>query len=713
MNFKQATKFFGFSGEEIEWDSESSRYQEGIHEVSSFPFQTDEIQKLLKELSEQEKRLLSNRLNFSIMQRTKKQFPDLLFQKEMNQFLQECKKENYHFKIRLFIALLPVLLPLLEPEDEYTLERFVAQQSALMEKFGMWHYYWAFVFHPGKTMNPVLWEQLCQELPDRLKSREAARSGDETNLSFSEKSDRQALRMEEELNGKITKLEQTIKSERILRQELEEKLAKEKKESNAVRGKLEQAVSKIEALEEALQTEKITSADNLSQLEQQQKQWRTEQSSWHMERTALRQQIKLSEQQLADVEKTVTKKDDEIRSLNKTVNELRTDIKAKHHLPAVVQEFTFQLYEELEKVTKKLKSRHFQQQLSGVNLRRHAKDILTLVEAVEEYVSKYCPDSPEERTTSGNIPVETDVVQTETSGAKEMGTDRQLETGSSATKADQEPEKAEEWYNGTFYRLDHGGYITLENEVDSFRIPESLVYEHDLQHEAEVRCKPLKYENDTTYYKIELLFQGDDSCSDIHQYNGYIQLGEHHTFYCVELNNPGSKFKVHNRDAMIHHLQDGLPCIFNVAEGSRIARISRIYKTYDLEKQPSLFAETAAGQKSSRSQKNKKRAKPEKYLTGVQIAVIGGQRKWFENVVTETGADFVHDDGYTPERLHADLRRSDALFLYLKANSHRATWGCIDIAKENKIPHFIIEGSKSNLRQLLWENRGIIKGESS
>jgi hypothetical protein len=56
------------------------------------------------------------------------------------------------------------------------------------------------------------------------------------------------------------------------------------------------------------------------------------------------------------------------------------------------------------------------------------------------------------------------------------------------------------------------------------------------------------------------------------------------------------------------------------------------------------------------------------------------------------------------------LRRSDALFMLLTATSHRATWSCIEIAKQHRIPHFVIQGSKSNLRTLLWDNRETIMG---
>ncbi|MEI4927282.1 hypothetical protein Q8G50_32710, partial [Klebsiella pneumoniae] len=66
-------------------------------------------------------------------------------------------------------------------------------------------------------------------------------------------------------------------------------------------------------------------------------------------------------------------------------------------------------------------------------------------------------------------------------------------------------------------------------------------------------------------------------------------------------------------------------------------------------------------------------------------------------------------NGASPDRIHAKLRRADALFMLLTATSHEAIWSCVDIAKENNIPHFRIEGSKSNLRKLLWENRDRIR----
>ncbi|GJM75627.1 hypothetical protein HMSSN036_78430 [Paenibacillus macerans] len=79
-------------------------------------------------------------------------------------------------------------------------------------------------------------------------------------------------------------------------------------------------------------------------------------------------------------------------------------------------------------------------------------------------------------------------------------------------------------------------------------------------------------------------------------------------------------------------------------------------------------------------------------------------------MVKQTGAEFVHENGEHPERIFAELRKSNALFKLITATSHEATWAGVEIAKANGIPHFVLEGSKANLRRLLWENRELIRG---
>jgi len=266
---------------------------------------------------------------------------------------------------------------------------------------------------------------------------------------------------------------------------------------------------------------------------------------------------------------------------------------------------------------------------------------------------------------------------------------------------------------GTFYRLDHGGYIKLENGA-AFNIPESLVNSLVIEHEAEVECTPTRKADGSTNYMIRVLFQGDDTYAPMTQYMGYIELGEHFKYYCVDLSDPTHRFPLYEKDIEIQNPQDGDPCLFNVAHGGEHARLSKLFTRYEkeyftkekLKKERSIQGSTAAVSKEKYGQTG---TEAEPFLEGCKIVIIGGLKKWFDSVVEETGAEIYHDSGETPSRIHPKLRRANALFYLLTANSHEATTSCIPIAKEHHIPHFKIEGSKSNLRKLLWDNRESIR----
>ena len=262
-------------------------------------------------------------------------------------------------------------------------------------------------------------------------------------------------------------------------------------------------------------------------------------------------------------------------------------------------------------------------------------------------------------------------------------------------------------HTGTFYRREHGGHIQLENG-GAFNITESMVNKLGLQHEAEVKCSPIITVYGTARYDVELLLQGDDSFSPIHQYNGYVQLGEHHTYYCVDVNNSEHRYPLHWRDLEIQQPIDGTPCTFNVSEEGNFARLSRTYKNF-LPRAKEQLANGISNLPFSSKNRLPTSEKPTSFLNGCTIAIVGGQRKWFEAVVLETGAKLIHENGDRPERLASTLRRANALFLLLTSTSHQATWDGVDFAKSLGIPHYVIQGSKSNLRRLLWENRQQIK----
>src|SRR5690606_39262552 len=209
----------------------------------------------------------------------------------------------------------------------------------------------------------------------------------------------------------------------------------------------------------------------------------------------------------------------------------------------------------------------------------------------------------------------------------------------------------------------------------------------------------------SNHYTIELLFQGDDSYSPIETYDGFVIFDQDQKWYCVDINDDSNRFPIHFKDIEIQKPGHGDPCTFNVAEDGHIARLTKLYRLPG----DMLEAQHPARKKSETRAKAAPRRKIEPYLQNCMVTIIGGQRKWFEAVVKETGADLVHDGGEHPERIASDLSRSQALFMILTSTSHRATWEGIEIAKSNGIPHFVIQGSKSNLRKLLWENQEVIR----
>jgi len=271
------------------------------------------------------------------------------------------------------------------------------------------------------------------------------------------------------------------------------------------------------------------------------------------------------------------------------------------------------------------------------------------------------------------------------------------------------PEKQGAMLYGTFYRRDHGGYISLENG-DIFNITESLVQQLELQHEAEVLCTPTAHPGRHNHYTIELLFQGDDNFSPINQYDGFIHQDEDSKWYCIDLNDEDNRFPIHFKDVEIQKPGHGDPCTFNVAEDGHIARLTRLYRLHG--EMTDIHPARKKSDKPKEATATPIRHKLEPYLTDCTITIIGGQRKWFESVVRETGAELVHDGGERPERISSDLSRSQALFMILTSTSHRATWEGIEIAKMNQVPHFVIQGSKSNLRMLLWENQELIRSSN-
>lgn len=253
---------------------------------------------------------------------------------------------------------------------------------------------------------------------------------------------------------------------------------------------------------------------------------------------------------------------------------------------------------------------------------------------------------------------------------------------------------------GKFIRKPHGGVIEFEDDDNVF-ITESVVQATGLEHEAIVSYTT----KEDGGHHVSLIMQGDDTRSPIHHLLGYISQGEQHEFFCVDVGTKKS-YKLHQKDADYWDVRDGEPCLFNIMGGYPFARIGRMYRheiSSDLEDLQCRQVQETSHKKSQTPSEV-----IEKFLIGCKIVIVGGLEKWFAATIESTGAVLVHNTGHQPQRIFPEIKKANAVFLLLTANSHRATWGAVEIAKKNNVPHFTIQGSRSNLLSLLWEHRKLI-----
>ncbi|MGI2295593.1 hypothetical protein [Paenibacillus sp. GXUN7292] len=312
------------------------------------------------------------------------------------------------------------------------------------------------------------------------------------------------------------------------------------------------------------------------------------------------------------------------------------------------------------------------------------QECLSLMKAIEQYSSKSAVETAVEIEPASEV-----TVQSESNDSPATG--EPLEVAS-----------LEEGRIGKFVRRPHGGVIEFGDDTTVF-ITESVVQAVGVEHEAIVSYAA----KEGGGHHVSLIMQGDDSSSPVQQLLGFVRLGDYHEFYCVDVNTNNS-YKLHQKDVDYLTVRDGEPCLFNVMEGYQYARIARMYRNEstngidDLQK------------KHAQEASQRKTAKPteviEKFLTGCKIVIVGGLEKWFASTVEMTGAELIHNSGHHPQRVFSDIKKANALFLLLTANSHKATWGAIEEAKKYNVPHFTIQGSRSNLLSLLWDNREFILG---
>lgn len=723
----------------------SSTYTLSEERISALPLPL--LSPLLRELNETSKRRMAQVLEFSFARRGAHKWPEALFAKSMLD-LSARARGSREIRRKLAEALIAAIRPLLDSTDPaFSPEQFDENPADWMLHHGKWHCYWALYFSsaadPFEDVGRMRLERLAAETTVEAPAAEpTAEPTAVLDPSFSNPRNEAAeQRRIEKLNKRIEALEERARREEERARRSEKETADAKREAAKLHEHLNQSGLELEA--ERRQTHRLTEereslAGRLAESKRQHKQDRSrleeELAETRRIAEALESRIRTMQAEAEQESFASTETEDRVANVfheeHSFLNADRPRYQETAHADDAentIRQFDALLRRDLREAGTSLPGGH---EPGDPEARTHMRRILDLLDAVDAYVAgrrlmrgvdaltdtrQVARDSsirPSSRRGQDTLDHEehpnTQELQAEAGSRKDRGMAEALEQFESSERTE------EDGHSGTFYRRDHGGYIVLE-EGESFNITESMVYKHQLQHEAEVLCFPRPDGHGGTQYEISLLFQGDDTFSPVRQYNGYAEQDEYGTWYAVDMNDADRRYPIHTRDLDIQRPVDGAPCIFNVGEEETVARLARVYRDFSAPDAPqrresSVLRSPSSSSSSGKPKREGRKSKPEPFLQGCTIVVMGGQRKWFEDVVVESGAEYVHENGLRPDLVASDLRRAQALFLLITSTSHRASWESVELAKAAAIPYFIIQGSKSNLRSMLWENRDAIMG---
>lgn len=704
MDMKSKARISGLL-ESPEWTKEMEAYRTILERETHQPLPNEMFLDYAKQLSDKEKLAMALTLEFPFARRELRKWPDMLFVKLLRTYVQQAPG-NIALKRRLMLTVIQ-RLPYRSDEDFPSLATLLDEQEERLVTEGFWPHYWTIYFHPGKSGDHDLWLLEMKKLEERwMQSGEADQK---IELPEHEEPPEDDPADNGKLDKKIKILGDLYKKESSTRQRLEHDLVQKNKLLRMKSKEMELLEEEIERLrEEADMAAAMISQQQNTQADRD-RHWKQEQADWLEERHHFMEQIRALNQQHKRLERTVEEQKKDLDYQEKDKANLRqaiSDVRNQLNSPeSIARLLSHSLELELASVAQAIpSSRNDDSRQASLASRNRMRKALDLLDALDQYLmlnTLPLEDTERSREKRAAGPIECE--------------EQELEEQETESHPLLQVQPSPNSLYGTFFRRDHGGFVRLENG-ETFNITESLVQQHELQHEAELLCTPVKQDGKSLYYDLQLLFQGDDAFSPIHQFDGYIESGEGHLWFCVDMNDSSNRYQIHYKDIEIQKPAHGDPCSFNVAEGSHIARLTKLYRlqgevlTADAGKTKPVHpaqAEQAIYKKNKEKRKSFKE-QPAPFLQDCLITIVGGVRKWFEHVVHESGAELAHDTGDHPDRIAADLRRSQALFLLITSTSHRATWDGIDIAKMYGIPHFIIQGSKSNLRSLLWDNREII-----
>jgi hypothetical protein len=583
-------------------------------------------------------------------------------------------------KISVLKAITYTLIDIYTGENpDLTDSDFLSKENEIINKFGQWHYFWALRMFPRRS------DAIDKRLEELIQSANGMKQSQDTSI------------LKPPIDQKETKVSKEtliIKQERQLRQENEKTITRLNKEIKEINKAMDQLIKANNDLSKKL----ISTEKDLLDVQNQNTQLSKEVSQLEYENKYLVREITQLNSRISEYEEQeLTLKQINEAEKSRLLEQVEV-YKNNDSSPSFKAEGLIEIIH--KDALKKLNLINLRtiDLTEKQNLRYEITQMLNLASQIESYFIVQSENHQEsDIATSSNEHSQINKSVSEVAVATNIETEDASVTD---TLSSNELKRS-----GTFYRREHGGYIIFDDGQQSV-ITESIVNAVGLEHEAEVECTKRQRGDGSAYQYIQLLFQGDDTYAPIVQYLGYIELGEHFKYYCVDIHDNNNRYLIHERDVAFHNPTNGVPCLFNVSlERGEYARISKIYKNHeDMKSEDDVFHPKKTDEKIKKPPKN---IAP--FLQGCKIAVIGGQAKWFESVVKETGAEFVHENGEHPERIFAELRKSNALFKLLTATSHGATISGVEIAKEHNIPHFTIEGSKSNLRNLLWSNRDIIR----
>lgn len=658
--------------------SELKNFKNSIAKLWAAPFSMKDFTNLVHEMTEAQKRRFQSLLNIKLKAPVNRPFP-------VDGFLQLVRMRLHkpNEKLHILQSIMLHIIPIYEDDLHKSDEEFLAMEHDKREQYGAWHYLWALRLYP-KPSDRIAerLSELEQTLPPpavTAASRTPSEPDQQERQRAADAKERQLLAQERE---------RRIKAEQVI-----DGLNKTARLTEAKLQRMADAQDQLQRANQELEQQRL---ELLQRIEHERKRI----AQLEYEQGQLNAEVKKLQAAIQDLEER------EIRTAAAFVREkaaLKQQIDLARSPSASADQLIAHLYDEALSLMNMLRQRAWPRQ-EQAEKRQDMAYMLDLAGRIETLFDP--PEAPEAQpdksnpTNHSSRPAVEDKFTDEAAISLDLEPLAPIHEESPSPSADEKPKRS-----GTFYRKDHGGYVQLE-DGGFFRVTESVVNAIGLEHEAEVECELQRRPDGSTYQHITILFQGDDAFAPMEQYLGYVELGERHTYYCVDIHNPDNRFPLHERDIEIQRPFDGDPCVFNVAADGEYARLSKLFSD---QAELKNGREEAALRKRSTPDKRKKASKAvDPFLEGCKVAVIGGQAKWFESVVRETGAEFVHENGEHPERMFAELRKCHALFKLYTATSHEAIWSGVEIAKSNGIPHFMIEGSKSNLRKLLWDNRDLI-----